>query len=106
MLKFNMTDWNVASTQSRELVVFNVHTKEFTGSITVFQDKGSDILSMCFLELGSDTICFCNNMSEKTFIEIMLEIIEPTPEVSNAPIVGERAPADNLVANCAVFSKN
>jgi hypothetical protein len=101
MLKFNMTDWNVVSTQSRELVIFNVYTKEFTGSISVFQDKGSDTLSMGVLELGSDKACFCTNMSEKTFIEIMLEMIEP-----QAPVVGERAPADNLVANCAVFSKN
>ena len=106
MLKFNMTGWNVVSTEKRDLVVFNVHTQEFIGSISVFQDKGSDTLSMGVLERDSETACICTNMSEKFFIETMLEMIEPTPEVSNAPVVGERAPADNLVANCAVFSKN
>ena len=106
MLKFNMTDWSVESNGKRDLVVFGVRTKEFTGSISVFQDKGSDTLSMGVLELGSDTACFCTNMSEKTFIEIMLEMIEPPVSGHQAPVVGERAPADNMVANCAVFSKN
>jgi hypothetical protein len=107
MLKFNMTHWIVVSTEKRDVVVFNVETKEFTGSISVFQDKGSDTLHMGVMELGSNQAVICKNMSEKAFLDIMLEMIEPpVAQGHQAPAQGERAPADNMIANCAVFSKN
>ncbi len=106
MLKFNITHWSVSSSEKRDIIVFNVDTKEFVGSISVFQDKGSDMLSMGVMQLGASEVLFCTNMSEKSFLDIMLEMIEPTVEGHQAPAVGERAPADSIAADCATVQNN
>lgn len=103
MMRMNITHWNVEEVKDRDIVVFNVNTSEFVGTVSITQFKGSQSFVLLAKEIGNPMIVGVEIKDEKELVELIRELYEPKKEwcAGGERVKGERAPQEMNTAGVA-----